>query len=220
MSQRLLLQQRVAQILENYRLRDVFTPGGMPSVTYVNRENLGLERKLREALDRGHSIITVSGPTKSGKTVLCRTVIPIDTSVWVEGGRIKSEEDFWNFLADMLEVASNTTAEKISSNGTINEFTASASVGIQGILGGKGGGTTSSKTTRAVGISKDYQSDIKRRCIRTAIDRKLTIVIDDFHFLERTVQKSIVKSLLQNRGLGHRETVPARRLWVDGPKAA
>lgn len=53
--------------LKQFRLRDVFTPGGMPSVTYVERNGLGLESSLRDAIDRGHALITVSGPTKSGK---------------------------------------------------------------------------------------------------------------------------------------------------------
>lgn len=178
-----------------YRLRDVFTPGGMPSVTYVKRENLGLKRKLRDALDRGHSIITVSGPTKSGKTVLCRTVISEQTSIWVEGGRISSPDDFWKFLADRLEVASSTSADKSTADSLTNDASAGASVGIPGLAGARGGGKSGTQVTRSAGVEKDYLSDIPTRCIDTALRRKLTIVIDDFHFLSTESQKSVVNSL-------------------------
>ena len=56
--------------------KQVFTPGGQPTVTYIDRAHLGLESALKRAMARGFSIISVTGQTKSGKTVLCRKVVP------------------------------------------------------------------------------------------------------------------------------------------------
>jgi hypothetical protein len=46
------------------RLRDVFTPGGQPDVTYVGREHLKLESTLDTAIEQGYALIVVTGATK------------------------------------------------------------------------------------------------------------------------------------------------------------
>ena len=181
--------------MAGYRLRDVFTPGGMPSVTYVKRENLGLERKLKDALSRGHSIITVSGPTKSGKTVLCRTVIPASESIWVEGGRIKDENDFWLSLADELNIADETSAEKGSAKSDNITAGGKAGISVPALFEASSNGSKSIGESKASKLSKNYKSDIKKRCIKAALEKKITIVVDDFHFVDQPIQKSIVNSI-------------------------
>jgi archaellum biogenesis ATPase FlaH len=96
------------------QLRDVFTPGGLPSVTYVSRDNLELESKLLEELARGFAFTVVTGPTKSGKTVLCRRVLEQKPLVLVEGGKIRSEADFWNYIAYELQIASGISKTQSS----------------------------------------------------------------------------------------------------------
>jgi hypothetical protein len=49
---------------------EVFTPNAIPTYTYVERKKLGFEEHLREALSVPNVIISLSGPSKSGKTVL------------------------------------------------------------------------------------------------------------------------------------------------------
>ncbi|WP_156916835.1 hypothetical protein [Leisingera aquimarina] len=73
------------------KLKDVFVAGGMPTVTYIDREHLGLEKSLREELAEGYKIVAITGPTKSGKTVLCRKVISEQGSVWVDGGQVEKK---------------------------------------------------------------------------------------------------------------------------------
>ena len=41
---------------QNLQLKDVFTPGGQPSVTYVSRSHLGLEQKVMEAKEDAQDI--------------------------------------------------------------------------------------------------------------------------------------------------------------------
>ncbi len=96
---------------EKILLRDVFTPGGQPSVTYVSREHLGLEQRVADALARGFAINVVTGPTKSGKTVLCNHILGQGgPSVTVEGGQVRSEEDFWGQSFTLLTSATNEHA--------------------------------------------------------------------------------------------------------------
>ena len=58
------------------KYQDIFVPGGFPKHTYNPREELQLERKLSEAKDNLCKLVTVTGQTKSGKTVLAKRVFP------------------------------------------------------------------------------------------------------------------------------------------------
>ena len=179
----------------SHRLRDVFNAGGMPSITYVSRESVRLEEALRGALDRGHAIITVSGPTKSGKTVLCRTVIGRKESVWIQGGQVSSIESFWELLAAELkmEILTDIAAEKSSSSSDLTCFGAEG--GVPGLAKAKGtqtfGGGQSEKSSRTLKLSQELRS----ATIIKAIEERKVIIIDDFHFIESAIQKSIVNSL-------------------------
>lgn len=91
------------------KLKDVFTPGGIPSITYVDRQGLQLEEKIRNALVRGFAINVVTGPTKSGKSVLCHRVLGERKLITVEGGQVQSEEEFWSHIAHQLSLVSEST---------------------------------------------------------------------------------------------------------------
>src|SRR6266851_286567 len=91
------------------QLREVFTPGGLPSVTYISRDHLELEKKVGEGLARGFAFVVVTGPTKSGKSVLCNKVLDAHKLVSLEGGLIRSETDFWAHIASKLNIASGSS---------------------------------------------------------------------------------------------------------------
>ena len=57
------------------KTKNVFVAGGMPSVTYIDRLALNLEKSLRSEIREGYKVICVTGPTKSGKTVLTEHVL-------------------------------------------------------------------------------------------------------------------------------------------------
>ncbi|WP_312980214.1 hypothetical protein [Corynebacterium sp.] len=63
---------------------DVFSPGRDPKYTYNPRDGFGLEEKLKDAIDDGGSIVSVTGPTKTGKTVLLKRVVK--DAAWLDGG--------------------------------------------------------------------------------------------------------------------------------------
>jgi hypothetical protein len=91
---------------------EVFVAGGQPSVTYVRREELHIEKELGRAIAMPNHIVSLSGPTKTGKTVLCRRVLGDREYVWIDGGQIQSLEDFWERVRSELQLASS---EKTSS---------------------------------------------------------------------------------------------------------
>src|SRR5262249_54387502 len=57
------------------RAIDVFTPNGVPEHTYVMRRDSDLEARLANALSTPNEVVSVSGPSKSGKTVLIEKVV-------------------------------------------------------------------------------------------------------------------------------------------------
>ena len=57
------------------RTGEVFVPGGLPDVTYVARETLKAEAVVNDFLDEKFRMLSLSGPTKCGKTVLVRRMV-------------------------------------------------------------------------------------------------------------------------------------------------
>src|SRR5690554_5092902 len=83
---------------------EVFISGGLPTVTYYPRTHLELEKKLMDYIDTGYKLISVTGPTKSGKTVLCTKLIPQEKCVFLSGGAISNENDFWESILNELDI--------------------------------------------------------------------------------------------------------------------
>ncbi len=63
------------------RYSDVFVPGGFPRHTYNPRATRKLEERLAEVADNLCKLATVTGHTKSGKTVLVRNAYPPEEAV-------------------------------------------------------------------------------------------------------------------------------------------
>lgn len=81
--------------MSTIRMRKVFVPGGQPEHTYVARTDLQLEPRIRAASDNLCKLVTVTGPTKCGKSVVTQKIYTRDQHVWIDGGSVDQEEDFW-----------------------------------------------------------------------------------------------------------------------------
>jgi hypothetical protein len=85
----------------DYALEQIFVTGGAPTVTYVRRDEASLEREVRRYLRSGNKVLAISGPSKSGKSVLVEKVLNEDGHRWIHlaGGSLDSMEAFWEKLA-------------------------------------------------------------------------------------------------------------------------
>ena len=92
-------------------------PGGFPRFTYNPRETIRLEERLRAANENLCKLITITGQTKSGKTVLARKIFPVQESIWVDGGSVESDDDFWNSVIDQAGAFQVTDVESSSQRG-------------------------------------------------------------------------------------------------------
>lgn len=176
------------------RYSEVFVPGGFPRHTYNPRKSRKLEERLAEVADNLCKLATVTGHTKSGKTVLVRGAFPPDTAIWVDGGTVGEEEDFWATIIEQLALFQGVS-EEISS-GKSNEFGAEG-IAEANFLVAKGTGKLSAKTEETKGSSRSLTRDISSRVTALAGLREamLPLVVDDFHYIPRDLQGSLVRAL-------------------------
>jgi hypothetical protein len=178
---------------KTYDLSDVFVPGGLPTITYNPREGLKLEDKVRDYLAERRKILTLAGPTKSGKTVLLHSILP-GTVVWLSGGGIGSLAEFWELVGDKLgapiERSETRSGGEAEAHGSVFDGTAKP-MGV-----GIGAQRTSTRSTSVT----EGATETRRRPAATAaadalVAQEAVLVIDDFHYIKTEVQLEIIRNL-------------------------
>ena len=173
---------------------DVFVPGGFPEYTYNPRASLMLEERLRDAIDHLPKLTVVTGHTKSGKTVLVRKILPREDSIWIDGGSISEENDFWAAIIAQLELFQTTMTSSIDETSK----SAGAEIGAEGnILVAKAHGKVTGSFTKKMGSSIVSSRSLpsKIAALNGLRESKLPLVVDDFHYIPRAIQGVLVKAL-------------------------
>lgn len=173
---------------------DVFVPGGFPKYTYNPRETLALEDQLREVRENLCKLVTVTGHTKSGKTVLVRRVLPPEEAVWVDGGVVDDEDDFWSIVIDQLDLFQETT-EAEGRTGT-SAVHAKGSGGADFlVVKGKGEAGAAYKHARSSEEGRSRKVSSRVTALLGLRSLRVPLVIDDFHYLPKSLQGGIVRAL-------------------------
>jgi len=175
-----------------YQRTEVFVVGGQPTVTYNPRPAQGVDQRVRDYLDERGRILCITGPTKSGKTVLIRGTIP--NALRVSGGEIASVEDFWSDIVDGLAAYTDEQAE--TSRGTSEEATDSfggaAKIGGSGIDGKHDeAARTEAGQRHTLSRTRDPRRVAKEELLKT----KPPVVLDDFHHVGPEIQQAIVRGV-------------------------
>ena len=173
---------------------DVFVPGGFPHHTYNPRVERNLEARIDEVSDNLCKLVTVTGHTKSGKTVLVRSKFPRSEAIWVDGGSVSYEEDFWSIIIEQLNLFQSHSEEEILEDTVEN-----------GIEGGGGLNGLVAKAEAKVSlreIEKNSETKSKTRnatsrttALRGLSESKIPLIVDDFHYIPRELQGSLVRAL-------------------------
>lgn len=168
---------------------DVFIPGGLPDATYVPREHLSLEEDLIDWLDgRQKPLLSVSGPTKSGKTVLIKKLV--DNHIYLSGGAIDTADQFWESICDELEVF---TDHALSVNAGHSDSLSGELKGNAGFVEAAVSGTDGKSVDKGVTRGRSSSSrNAARKALKTA---HRIVFIDDFHYIDTTEQLLIVRGL-------------------------
>ncbi len=180
--------------MSKIRYTDVFVPGGFPRHTYNPRVELQVEGRVRQVLENLCKLAIVTGHTKSGKTVLVRSILPREEHVWIDGGVIGHEDDFWSAVIDQLQLFQDTEATSESS--TQVELSAAGTIGGN-ILVAKGEAELGASygTDHVEGESQTRTVSSRIVALKGLGEKRRALVIDDFHYLPRELQGSIVRVL-------------------------
>jgi hypothetical protein len=130
----------------------------------------------------------VSGPTKTGKTVLLKRFFR--DAVWLSGGAIETADEFWEAVGDELEVF---TSHDLGVSGT-KESSTDLQAGLNaGVVTGGGNIGDSSATQRSVGRGRVRPA---KAAARAALQEQMPVVIiDDFHYIPQDEQVRIIRAL-------------------------
>lgn len=181
--------------MKRYRTSEVFVPGGMPEHTYVPRTARRLEERLGAVKGDLCKLVTVTGTTKSGKTVLTNRVFPRMENIWVDGGAVGSEDDFWSYILEKIngytDIGSEDTRESVYGiDGSLE-----AEGGVPLVAKGKGKLGSRFDRTRGRRRSRSLSLSPRAAAVSQLQNTRIPLIIDDFHYLDRSFQGKIIRAL-------------------------
>jgi len=172
----------------------IFTPGSFPSRTFVDDHLIEKKQQLLDTLDIGSMLISISGPSKSGKTVFVEQCLGRQNLIQVTGAGVNKPEELWLKVFDIIGTP-------------ILQFTSSTS-GSSGKVGGTGqieGGIVVAKGKAGISIetahsdtettSSNFSIDCLQLLIREVANTDFVIFIDDFHYISTETQKEVAKQI-------------------------
>jgi hypothetical protein len=193
------------------RATDVFVPGAFPEHTYVERTGEKLEQSLRDALDTPGQVVSLSGPSKSGKTVLVERVVGRDFLIPTSGAGIRDPEAVWARVLDWMNAPHTTTQSRSTGTSKGSEVSASGSVSLPLVASGEsevtGSLASSSTTEQSQGQDRRGLTQVVKDIARS----DYVILVDDFHYMARDVQLEVVKALKEAARLGVKVVTAAVR---------
>ncbi|MEW5864384.1 MAG: hypothetical protein AB1773_12470 [Pseudomonadota bacterium] len=139
-------------------------------------------------------MVTVTGHTKSGKTVLCRKVLPPEETIWIDGGAVSSEGDFWDVIVDKLNLFQTTHEQKLSETSSTIGGKGSADANFL-VAKGQGELSASRQAKRGTAESRGRTVSSRVAALKGLAESQIPVVIDDFHYLPREIQGNIVRAL-------------------------
>jgi len=173
---------------------EVFTPTSYPTHTYVVRDDLHHERLLREWIRQSTQIASVSGPSKSGKTVLVQRVVGEGNLITVSGASVRAPDQLWDRVLDWWGEPHVLTASHLDTSGDAESHERTANLGVPGL--GASGRSSHGKTE---GSTDTTQATVNRRglpqVVQELANSPYTILLDDFHYIPANIQGDVAQQL-------------------------
>ena len=173
---------------------EVFVPGGFPTYTYNPRDERKLQEMIAAARENLSKLMIVTGPTKSGKTVLVKKVYPYADSVWIDGGTITNEDMFWESVVEKLDGYTESSLGYAENEQLSMAIATSVSGGIKIVSAEGKTETTNGKSSETSRIRTRNISN-KVKAIEILNSEKIALIIDDFHYIPKDIQKNIIRAL-------------------------
>ncbi len=175
------------------KAKEVFTPGSLPSVTFVSDHITDKQRSLINGLEMGAVVITISGPSKSGKTVFVEKQVGKDNLLHVTGAGVDHPNVLWNRIFDLI----GTPSEKIEAKEILSRSSATGNVsgefGI--ILKGKAEVSVESESGKKESVSSKKIFDPLQSLIKELGKTGYVVFLDDFHYITQEAQREIAEQI-------------------------
>jgi hypothetical protein len=173
---------------------EIFTPTSTPTYTYVDRAVKKFEQRLRDALAVPNMIVSISGPSKSGKSVLVKKVVDADSLIVVSGAIIRSPEDLWSCVLGWMDVPTEV-AEKTGSG--IKASASAKTEASAGVIIAKGsiGGSVDGSFERRTETTRTTKKGGLQQVIEEISNSDFVVLVDDFHYIPREVQVDVGKQI-------------------------
>lgn len=172
----------------------IFTPGSFPTHTFVDDHLRDKKEQLLDTLEMGSMLISIAGPSKSGKTVFVEQCLGRQNLIQVTGAGVNKPEELWLKVFDII--------------GTPIPHSTSSTSGSAGKVGGSGqveGGIIVAKGKAGVSVesshsdsetsSSSFAIDCLQLLIREVANTEFVIFIDDFHYISQETQREVAKQI-------------------------
>lgn len=176
-------------------VHDVFVPNSQPIHTYVDRSESQIEEKLKDAFEIRNMVVSVSGPSKSGKTVLVKRVVNGDYLIPISGSAIKSSQDLWEKVLAWMEAPSEVSYSDSTEYGGSANAEGGGKIGIPFVAEGQAKGGATVSASKKMENTKTVKIDPQIQVTKEISDSDFVIFIDDFHYIDRSLQIDIAKQV-------------------------
>jgi hypothetical protein len=173
---------------------EVFTPNQFPEYTYIERPKEDLEGKLRRALSTPNVITSLSGPSKSGKTVLAKKLVGDEYLIHVFGAEVTSGAALWERVLNWMDAPSSVTDLTLDSraNKTGSEV---AGKGSLLVVEASGKATFDTTGTHSRSSSATKSDNSLARVVRDIAKSDYVVFLDDFHYIPTDAQEDVARQL-------------------------
>ncbi len=181
---------------------EVFTPGKLPSVTFVDDQLQEKKQSLLNALEMGAAVISLSGPSKSGKTVFIEKILGKDKLLQVTGAGIDSSKKLWDRVLDLIGAPVST--KKTDKKGFQGTASGKTSASVDFVVGAKAEVGVSGGWSDDQSKTDEFSPDYLQLLIRELGGKDFVVFIDDFHYIPKAVQVEISNQIKEAIGKGVR----------------
>ena len=178
-----------------YQSVEVFVPNDVPIVTYIDRQESHLEKSLRDALTTPGQIVSLSGPSKSGKTVLIKKVIPFDELILISGASIQNSDSLWARVLSWMDLPSEIIKTVNNTFGGELGGKASGKVGLPLVVSGEAEASSKLSGSRGLSVASRFSKSPIDAVVHEIGGSSFTIFIDDFHYMKRETQIEVARQI-------------------------
>ena len=149
---------------------------------------------MLDILDMRSMLISISGPSKSGKTVFVEQCLGRENLIQVTGAGVNRPEELWLKIFDIIGTPVPQSTSSTSGSGGKVGGSGQVEGGII-VAKGKAGVSVESSHSYNETTSSNFAIDCLQLLIREVVNTDFVIFIDDFHYISKETQKEVARQI-------------------------